>query len=241
MVQPVAIDEREITITPVFKIIQLENIPKSETTGRLVMENHEVVEVRFAGSKNYVPVFPADGMWKCEGNQVFTFAERWPDQYRAFKEGSAQEANGTPLEMLTTFGVTPEQLSLCRALRIYSIEALHMLEGSAAKTLGMNGNALKAAAAAFMADRAKGTDALAEMDALRARIAELEQRSTLVPEKTLTEAEIDQVVKAADEAFVGVSDSEIKDMIASLNDGKRPQGNPSRTTLIQMYEGLQAA
>lgn len=240
MVQPVAIDEREITITPVFKIIQLENIPKSETSGRLVMENHEVVEVRFAGSKNYVPVFPADGMWKCEGNQVFTFAERWPEQYRAFKEGSLQEANGTPLEMLTTFGVTPEQLSLCRALRIYSIEALHMLEGSAAKTLGMNGNALKSAAAAFMADRAKGAGALAEMDALRARIAELEGRSTVVPEVAMTEAEIDQVIKHADDAFAELSDGQIKDEIQKLV-GSRPAGNPSRKTLVGMLDELTQA
>jgi len=240
MVQPVAIDDREITITPVFKVIQLENIPKSEATGRLVTENKEVVEVRFAGSKNYVPVFPADGFWKREGNQVMTFAERWPDQYRAFKEGNPQEANGTPLEMLTTFGVTPEQLSLCRALRIYSIEALHSLEGPAAKTLGMNGNSLKAAAAAFMADRAKGADALAEMGALRARIAELEARSTAVPVVEPTPAEVEEIIQKAEDAFAELSDDQVKDEIEKLTQ-VRPRGNFKRETLVKMLDELTQA
>src|SRR3546814_17192949 len=60
------------------------------------METKEVVEVRFAGSKNYSPIFPVDAFWKREGNRVITYGERWPDQYRQFKEGNPQEANGTP-------------------------------------------------------------------------------------------------------------------------------------------------
>jgi hypothetical protein len=48
----VEIDPREITITPIFKYIEVENIPKSEKAGHAVLETKEVVEVRFAGSKN---------------------------------------------------------------------------------------------------------------------------------------------------------------------------------------------
>lgn len=235
------IDPREITITPVFKMIELENIPKSETAGHAVMEIMEVVEVRFAGSKNYSPVFPTDAFWKREGNQVMTYAERWPDQYRAFKEGNPQEANGTPLEMLRSFGVTPEQLSLCRALRIYSIEALHHLEGPGLKALGMNGNRLKEAANGFMAERMKNSGAFGELETLRARVAELEARSTIPPVVEPKPEEIEAIIQAADDAYADLSDSQIKDEIAKLADGKRPQGNPSRTTLVQMLDGLMAA
>lgn len=240
MVQPVMIDEHEITITPVFKMMEIENIPKSEVSGHAVMEIKEVVEVRFAGHKNYAPVFPADAFWRREGNQVFTYAERWPEQYRQFKEGNPQEANGTPLEMLRTYGVKPEQLSLCRALKIYSIEALHTLDHQQSKTLGTNQRALKDAAAQFMADRSKGMDQAGEIDALRARIAELEARSTVVPEVLPTLDEVEQTIAAADAAYAEMSDGQIKDEIEKLTQ-VRPRGNPSRATLENMLSQALAA
>lgn len=239
MTRLAVIDDRELTVTPVFKIIELENVPKSETAGHAVMETMEVVEVRMAGNKNVSPVFPTDAMWKREGNQVFTYAERWPDQYRAFKEGNPQEANGTPLEMLRALGVTPEQLSLCRTLRIYSIEALHHLEGQPLKTLGMHSNKLKAAAASFMADRMKGANALTEIDALRAEIAALKAAGALIP--PVQDSTAVEIEKAITDAYADMSDGQIKDEIAKLNDGKRPQGNPSRASLVSMLDTLMAA
>lgn len=240
MTQVVEIDPREITITPIFKYIEVENIPKSETAGHAVMETKEVVEVRFAGSKNYSPVFPVDDMWKREGNRIVTYAERWPDQYRAFKEGNPQEAMGTPLEMLRQYGVTPELVSLCRALRIYSIEALNHLEGQAVKSLGMNSNKLKDAARQFMADKLKGQDAYGEIEALKAKIAELEARSTVPPAADSSPAEIEATVQEADDAFASLSDDDIKQEIAALT-GSRPRGNPARETLVRSLKELREA
>ncbi len=236
----VVIDDREITITPIFKFIEVENIPKSETAGHAVMEMKEVVEVRFAGSKNYSPVFRVDEMWKREGNRIITYAERWPEQYRAFKEGNPQEAAGTPLEMLRPYGVTPELVSLCRALRIYSIEALHNLEGTPLKSLGMNQNRLKDAARQFMADKLKGADTFSEIEKLQARIAELEGRSTLPPESEPGPEEVEKLVQEADEEFAGWSDDDLKAKIAELA-GSRPRGTPSRATLVASLKELQAA
>lgn len=232
------IDERDITITPVFKMIEIENIPKSETSGHAVMETKEVVEVRFAGSKLYSPIFPTDAMWQRVGNQVISYAERWPDQYRAFKEGNPQEANGTPLEMLRTYDVTPEQLSLCRALRIYSVESLDRLEGTAIKSLGMHANRLREAAKAFLADRDQGKTAMAEVADLRAEIARLS--AMMAPVNDSTPAEIDAALQAADDAFPGMTDDALKEEITKLV-GSRPRGNPSRATLVSSLLELQAA
>lgn len=240
MVQPVVIDPREITVTPVFMHIELENIPKSEASGHKVMELHEIVEVRFAGSKHYSPRFPVNEQHRRDGINVITYAERWPEQYRAFKEGNSQEAMGTPLEMLRPMGVTPEQLSLCRALRIYSIEALDALEGQAIKSLGMNANVLREAARKFLADRGDGARALDEISALKARIAELEALSTLVPLQDSTPAEIEAAIAKADASFADMSDTDIKDEIERLA-GTRPRGNPSRETLENLLNGLLAA
>jgi hypothetical protein len=238
MVQLAVIDDRDITVTPVFKMIEVENIPKSETAGFAVMEAHEVVEVRIGGTKNYSPVFPVDAQWRREGNQVISYAERWPEQYRAFKEGNPQEARGTPLEMLRSYNVTPEQLSLCRALRVYSIEALDRLEGSGIKSLGMHANALREAAKAFLADRDRGTSAMAEVDELRAELAAL--KASMVPPVDSTPAAIEKALEAADDSFPGMDTEALKVEIESIT-GSRPRGNPSRATLVASLTELRAA
>lgn len=238
MPQIAVIDDRDIAVTPVFKMMEVENIPKSETAGHAVYETKEVVEVRFAGSKNYSPIFPTDAQWQRVGNQTISYAERWPEQYRAFKEGNPQEANGTPLEMLRRYDVTPEQLSLCRALRIYSVEALDRLEGSGIKALGMHANRLREAAKAFMADRDAGKNALSEVERLKAEIAAL--RASMVPAQDSSPAAIEAALVAADETFAGMSDDQIKSEIAGIT-GSRPRGNPSRQTLEQSLKELRAA
>jgi len=241
MTRVAEIDMRELTVTPVFKIIEVENIPKSETAGHPVMETMEVVEVRLAGNKNYSPVFPTDAFWQRQGNDVVTYAERWPDQYRQFKEGSPQEANGTPLEMLRPHGVTPEALSLCRALRIYSIEALHHLEGPSVKALGMNANRLKEAARAFMADRDKGLGHLSRIEALEAELAAFRASSAgLVPAEEPSPEEVEEAAQKADEAYAMFSDDDLKVKITDLA-GTRPRGNPSRLTLERTLRELEAA
>lgn len=228
----VAIDTRELTVTPIFKILNIENIPKSETAGHAVMEMQEVVEVRFAGESKYSPVFPANAFWKRDGNKIITYAERWADQYRAFKEGNPQEANGTPLEMLRSYGITPEQLSLCRALKIYSIEALYHLEGANLKSLGMMGNTIKDIARKYMSDRGQGTGALSEIEELKKQIADLQAaRSTLPPLVESTEEEIDVALYGA------MNEVELRDLIEEKT-GAKPDGRLGHAALVNMAKGM---
>jgi len=245
MTRMAIIDDREITVTPVFKIMEIENVPKSEKAGFPVMEVKEMVEVRFAGSKNYSPVFPAHAMWQRDpknGNRVITYAERWADQYRAFKEGNPQEAMGTPLEMLRPFGVTPEQLSLCRAVKVYSIEALDKMQSpEAVKSLGMHANKLREAAKAFLASRNSTSAAMNEIEALKAEIAALKAGGASTPPvKEPSPEEIEAAQKAADSAYTALTDEQIKAKIKKLT-GAAPKGNPSRDTLERLISELEAA
>jgi hypothetical protein len=240
MTDAVVIDPREITITPVFKYVEVENIPKSEKAGHPVMEVKEMVEVRFAGQKNYSPMFPVDAFWRREGNRTITYAERWAEQYAAFKQGDEQQARGTPLEMLRPYDITPELISLCRALKIYSVEALYHLEGQAVKSLGMNANKLKDAARKFMASNQSNEAAMTEIEALKAKIAELEAKSTAVPEEEPAPEEVEEMVQEADDAYAGISDDQLKEQISEFT-GSKPRGNPSRETLIRSLEELKAA
>ena len=229
------IDMHEITVTPRFKHITVENVPQSELAGYPVMETIEVVEVRFAGQKNYSPVMPVTGFWKRDGHKVLTYAERWADQYAAFLNGSEQIADGTPLELLKPFGITPSQLSLCRALKIHSIEALNGIQGDAVKNLGMNGNALRDMARTYMAAR-PGASQHDELAALRAELAAL-KAGNVIPEVEAAPEVIDVLVAQADD---DARKAELKAQIATKT-GATPRGNPSIETLERILsEAVQA-
>jgi len=229
MTQVAEIDVRDITVTPIFRVMDIENIPKSEEAGHLVKESHEVVQVRFAGSNNYSPIFPVSAFWKREGNTVITYAERWADQYRQFKQGNPQEARGTPLEALTAFGITPEQLSLCRTMKVYSVEALYALEGPNLKNLGMASNKLKEMATTYMADRVKGQSALDEIAALKAQIAAL--TAGTIPAEDPTPEEM------VEAQFEALSDEELRNFILDKT-GTKPDGRLKRDNLVNMAKGL---
>lgn len=231
MPEVTVIDQRDITVTPVFRWMDIENIPKSEEAGHLVKENHEVVQVRFAGSNNYSPIFPVSAFWKREGNQTITYAERWAEQYRQFKQGNPQEANGTPLEMLSQHGITPEQLSLCRTMKVYSIEALSALEGTNLKNLGMASNDLKQMARNYLADRSGGAGAMAEIEALKAQIAALQAASTVIPEHEPTPEEMEAA------RIEAMSDEDLRLFIEDRT-GTRPDGRLKRDNLVNLAKGL---
>jgi hypothetical protein len=228
MAHSVGIDMRDIQVVPFFKHITVEDINASEREGHAMMKVREVVEVRFAGSKLYSPVFPTDAMWKREGGRTITYAERWADQYRDFLEGADQKAAGTPLEMLKPYGVSDAQLSLCRALKIYSIEALHVLEGPNLKSLGMNQNALKEMARAYMADRSSGAGSMSEIEELKRQIAALQKA---IPAQETPPAEIAALVAAADADLEAMSDEALKAFIKAKS-GSAPRGTPGRDFLL---------
>lgn len=234
----VPIDTTDLAVTPLFKYFTRENVNASEREGHAVMETFVGVEVRIGGSKLYSPVFPADAQWVRDGHRIVTYAERWPDQYRAFMEGNQQMAAGTPLENLSSQGITPSQLSLCRALKIYSIEGLASLEGQNLRSLGMHQNALKQMALDYLASRKSGAT-VAEVDALKAELAAL-KAMIAIPEKEATPKEIDEALRKADLDFEAMADDDLKEWIAQKSGAGKPRGNPSHETLVSMAKELAA-
>jgi len=232
MTQVAQIDMTPVTVTPVFKYLDIEDVPQSEQKGYEVRKTIEVVEVHTAGSRNSVPVFPVDAMWKREGNRVITYAERWPEQYRAFKEGGPQNAVGTPLEMLRSYGITPEQISLCRVNKVYSIEALDSLSHDGIKALGVHANKLRDAARAFLTERKSDIDAASQIAELQAQIAKLRQQMAPEPIEEPTEEPTDEIA--------AMSDEQIKAEIKALA-GQAPRGTPSRETLETTLRDLRQA
>lgn len=222
-----------------FRADKIKNEGKSKTAGRPIYDDVELVEIRTAGDRNTVKVFPAHSMhrWALndDGEQVEeTYAERWNAQYRRFKENRQQVQDGTPLSELPF--LTEAKRAELRALSVHTAETLAALDGQNLKTLGPGGRELKNQAQAYL-DAASGS---ANVTKMASQIAELQAQlaafqntpSHLLP--VAAEPEVQSAPEApATDDFEDSSDDELKDYIASIV-GAKPRGTPSHETLVRM-------
>lgn len=219
-------------IPAVFKIHTRENKVKSKEMGRPIFDDREICEMRIPGDRERVVVQPAHHVWKYERGQPVTYAMRFSEQYRRFKEGHTQLTSGTPLTMLTEM---PERKRLeYAALSVHTVEALANLEGQQLKTLGMGALEWKKMAQEYLAkaDSIVNVAHLAkENDDLRTRLSALEAMLSNKPAEETTEG----VVQSG--PFAGKTSVELKDFIEQKV-GHRPKGNPSLQTLVKAAEDL---
>ncbi|OAG78044.1 hypothetical protein Amal_00660 [Acetobacter malorum] len=218
-------------VTPFFRYETVEDVEASRREKKQVMKTIELCEMRIAGEKNYVPTVPADSIWKTENGLKITYAERFSEQYQQFKVGDSQSGTGTPLQQLRPFGISDAQISLCRALRVYSIEAVQSMEGASLKALGVHANELKRMANAWMAEQMRGGSVLSEVEELRRKVAALEAEKAGA-EIIAEEAEDDAAISGA---FAAMTDEQLKAYIKERT-GAGPRGNPGRETLLRMAE-----
>lgn len=224
-------------MTPYFMHLNILNEHESEKQKRPVYEMIEAVQLRLPGDRYYSPVLRADEMWRMEGNRVITYAERFAAQYRAFLANDDQIAEGTPLENLMPYGISQAQMSMCRALKIYSIEALYHLEGNNLKSLGMHANALKPMAKRYMEDRRSGDAMARKVEELEAKLAAMQNGVTL-PAELPSEPEVTAVLMEADnELLESMTEDELRDILKQKT-GKFPVGRPSHSTLVQLVRDL---
>jgi hypothetical protein len=223
-----------------FRADKVKNEAKTKLAGRPIFDDIELVEVRTAADRNTIKVFPAHAQhrWTTneEGEQVIeTYAMRWSEQYRRFREGRMQIQDGTPLSELPF--LTEAKRAELKALNIHTAETLAALDGLALKTLGMGGRELKNQAEAYIGN-ASGSATVTRMATqiaeLQAQIAALSAGAVPVLEAVL-EAVADEPVadEASDDDFDASSDEELKVYIASQT-GQRPRGTPSHETLVRM-------
>lgn len=235
--------DKEPNVQPFFYLDTIKNELKSAEAGRPIFDEVEMVEVRIAGDRNFVPRFPAHSMYVRQGDEIVTYAMRWPDQYAAFKSDEVQTASGTPLEELTF--LTAARRSELKALKIYTAESLAALEGPNLKVLAGEGYKLKEQAQAYLnkANSFSSVSKLATENAeLRDRLAALETQlghGTPVVGQVVVYEAVDPYKGLPDaDPYEGLSDDDLKEKIANLT-GTRPRGNPSRATLTRMLDDIQ--
>jgi len=213
-------------LVAIFKHHAIKNEGKSIKEGRPIYDDMEIVEIRFAGSRS-VSVFPAMAFshWKNDpdtGEQTkVTYAERFPRQYRQFKEQTAQTKAGTPLGHAPF--LTEARRAELRALNIYTVEALAHVDGQELKNLGHGGRELKNKAQEYIAESKQNAPNMAmaaELEALKARNAVHEDDAKAKAEKSA-------------EPFDDMTLDMLRDFIQT-NTGHAPHGSINRKTLVRM-------
>jgi hypothetical protein len=150
------------TVFPRFHLEPRHNAHRSEKEGRAVYDDVEYVEITVAGDTRTV----VDERVKPEHK------ERWPQAYKAFKEGRELAEDGTPLEAWPL--LTPGQVMEFKALNIRTVDALAALDDGNLNKLGTGGRNIREKAKAFLetaAGFAPASKALAEVEDLKAQMA----------------------------------------------------------------------
>lgn len=231
-------EKNKDAVVPVFKVHSIPNDAKTKEKGRPIYDDIEVCEIRMAGNRNTVGVFPAHDVWKWEERDGFnrepvTYAMRFQKQYEAFKASGAQALEGTPLEELP-FLAQGKRLEL-KALNVHTAEALASLDGQMLKNLGMGGRELKNQAKAYLdaaSSSADVTKLAGENEALREQIEAMRRDMEMLNAAKTTPAE-------SKSPFADEDDEMLKELIAEAT-GSRPRGNPSHETLVRMADEVLA-
>jgi hypothetical protein len=217
------------TVVPLFRAMSRENKALSDKEGRPIFEDVEVVDIRFAGSRNY-GTYPATQLshWMNDpytGEQrPITYAERFRKQYAQFLEHKQQTKSGTPLEFAGF--LTEARRSELKAQNVYTIETLAAIEGAELKNLGPGGREMKNQAVDFIAKGKANVPNLemqAELDAMRARLAVFEE----------DKAASKNIKERREAQFEAMNLDQLREFI-EVNSGHRPTGLLNKQRLIAL-------
>lgn len=214
-------------ITAFFRTHPIVNERLSIEKARPIFDEIEVCEIRFAGNRDNVGVFPAHDittqMARADGStQPVSYAERFADEYEAFTKGKQQTVSGTPLSEVPF--LTEAKRAELRKLNIHNVETLATLDGAPLKTLGMDGRQYVDQAKAYLeraASSANDTRLAAENAQLRDEVERLRSLQSSAPKKT------------GGPDFEGMSEDDLKRFIKDKT-GEAPRGNPSLASLVRM-------
>jgi hypothetical protein len=231
-------------LVPIFKSIAIPNEAQSKLQGRPIFDDMEVVEIRFGGDRQKISVFPAH---EFSGNfarpdgttEALTYAQRWPEQYKRFKQNKTQVMDGTPVDELPF--ITQAQRSMLKALNIYTAETLALLDGEQLKSLGPDGRELKNQATAYIENASGSADVTrlaSENESLREQLAAL-QAENKARGSHGKNAKAEEPEEEPVSEFEELTVDDLKDYLQKET-GERPRGNPNKATLVKMAEEVKA-
>ena len=222
-----------------FKYQSFKNEEKSRAEGREIHDDIEMCEIRFPGAKDW-KAFPATELSTQKiidpysgAEKRITYAERFQHQYRQFKAQAAQTKSGTPLD-LAPF-LTAARRAELRAQNVYTVEQLAAIDGQELKNLGPGGREYKNDAEEYLAQAKAGAPNLqmaAELEALRARNAVLEEDAKIRAERATVEGR-----PPAEADYDDMTIEQLREYITA-HTGIPPTGSLSHKSLKHLAQGI---
>jgi len=242
------------------------NKKKSAEAGRPIYDYVEKARIRWAGDKNQVLTVFAhhpSSMRDPATNERLTYAQQFPDHYKAFKEQREFHGSGTPLSELPF--LTEAKRAELRAFNIHTAEAIASLDGSTLQKLGMGARELKNHVEAWL-EEAKGGAPIAKLAAentalqdqvsqMKAEMDRMKAQMASEPQPGPTDAPVvdhsltgnppptEETTTAPDPNYTSPFQSWTDDAIkAWLKDatGSMPRGTPKHDTLVQLADEANA-
>jgi hypothetical protein len=152
---------------PVFYIDAVEDPVASASEGRPIYRDQEFVRILIAGDGKTEIIHKASDKLK----------QKYREQYQTWKATQQQTTIGTPLEQWP--GASVSFIKTCKAMNVYSVEALASLGDAHLSNLGMGARDMQARARAWLAvakDGAETERLAAENNRLQDQITNLQKQ-----------------------------------------------------------------
>ena len=155
------------SVIPEFFMDSVIDQAASAAQGRQIWTDLEMVKVIMPGNSLMMPNFKVTDEHR----------QRWPEHYKAFKEGLEPPTDGTPIEQWPI--LSKAQVKELRYLEIRTIENMANIPDSTLQRMGMGGMALRDLARSYLDDGQKHqleTKMMHENEALRSQLSAQQQQ-----------------------------------------------------------------
>lgn len=212
-------NDPDLTLGVEFFMKPVEVPRKSKEAGRPIYEEREMVRIAFPGDNKREYVAPAHEMhYHNAARRQVTYAERFSDSYRKFKDDNSDQIVGTPIDHLPF--LTISRRMEFKAAGIKTVEQLAGLPDVTIKKLGMGIREFVGQAQAYL-KAAEGTSQVAAMQ------AQIDELKALLAGKSTAPAVQDVV-----DPFEGLSRDDLFNMAQDA--GLEPRANASLDSLRSM-------
>jgi hypothetical protein len=209
-------NDPDLTLGVEFFMKPFELVAESAKAGRPIFEDREMVRIAFPGDNKREHVAPAHEMhYVSHHRRQMTYAERFADTYRRFKDDNADQVIGTPLAHLPF--MTPARTAEFKAAGIKTAEQLAGLPDVTIKKMGMGVREFVNQAQAYL-KAAEGTSQVAAMQ------KQIDELKALLAGKSAPEP--------ASDPFAGMERDDLFNMATDA--GLEPRANASVDSLKAM-------
>lgn len=190
--------EADKVLSVKFFLHHKENPRKSKEAGRPIFDQVEMVSIMAPGNRKTEFTAPADEV-HFNGNEKrqMTYAERFAEQYDAFKRGVEEQLVGTPLSEAPFLRAQPALRAEMEAAKIFTVESLAGMSDTNIRKMGMGFRKHVDEAKKYLETSSSNATMQAELEKLRKQVADLQGTPTAKADDT-TEPDVFDLMEPED-------------------------------------------